>query len=199
MEIEKYKGGGITHPDDPNIPKASVEVYIRSMDGETFYVGSLAEGLAHLLSKEGYRISITEYPHGAGWGPQNERFGVVIERNGDSLFVSIKAPGVFCAVPTPGRVVLQELPKTQSVNETEIRDGDVNGIPLTVVTLMPGKEIPWSAEPVYGETDLPVYSEKEIEDAILSLGQNRRYVIEHPSKLPEVLKALRKRRAKKKG
>lgn len=59
-----------------DFPMASVEIYIRTSNGETFNTGSLAEGICHLLSKEGYRLSIKEYTDDGGiYNIQLRRFG----------------------------------------------------------------------------------------------------------------------------
>ena len=88
--IRKYLGGGLGDMGDTNIPKARVEIYLRSQDGETFYVPTLYEGLLHLLSNEGYRLSVYEWPDGAGF--ERDRFAITVYRSGNELSVKLGAP-----------------------------------------------------------------------------------------------------------
>lgn len=76
-----------------NFPMANVEIYIRSNRGETFNTGSLAEGICHLLSNEGYRLSIKELTCDGYWNIQLRRFG-------DQITCEIHAP-MLESVPTP--------------------------------------------------------------------------------------------------
>lgn len=190
MEINKYHGGGLGDLDDPNIPKAEVQIYLRSKDGEVFHVGSLAEGIAHLLSKDGYRLSIQSWPHGAGWQPQNELFNITIYRMEDWIFAALNAPGVFAGIPIAGRVVLENPSKTRQTTKVEVLKEDLDGVPMTHVILGPGKEIPWSSEPFWGETDLPTYPLSEIIDALIKL-RNSGHLQDFPSNLPDELKVRR--------
>lgn len=91
-EIRKYLGGGLGNLSDPNIPKAEVEVYLRSRDGETFYVPTLAERIVHLLSNKGYRLSVTQWPEGAGF--DKPCYKLVIYRLDNELEVEVQAPGL---------------------------------------------------------------------------------------------------------
>lgn len=91
-EIRKYSGGGIGDLGDSNIPKAQVEIYLRSQEGEIFYVPTLAEGIVHLLSKQGYRLGIYHWPAGAGF--DKPRYDLVVYRDGDELEVEVRAPGL---------------------------------------------------------------------------------------------------------
>lgn len=74
---------------DPNSPKAEVEVYCRDTNGQTFHVPTLYEGILHLLSNEGYRLSVWEWPDGAAVG--NERFGITVRRGNKDLVVELAA------------------------------------------------------------------------------------------------------------
>lgn len=87
--IRKYTGGGLANPDDAGIPLAQVQVYLRSAEGETFYVPTLYEGIQHLLSNQGYRLGVYESPDGNAW---SERYAIVLFRAGDSLGVRLEAP-----------------------------------------------------------------------------------------------------------
>lgn len=87
-KIRKHHVGGLENLSDPRVPKAPLEVYLRSAEGETFHVSTLHEGIYHLLSNEGYRLSVYERPDGAA-GPT---FGVVIRREGSHLAATIQAP-----------------------------------------------------------------------------------------------------------
>lgn len=91
-KIRKYVGGGLGNMSDSGIPKAEVEIYLRSRNGETFYVPSLADGLLHLLSNDGYRLGLYYYPDGAGIGM--EAWSVIVYRNGNQLSCKVRAPMV---------------------------------------------------------------------------------------------------------
>ena len=190
MEIRKYRGGGLADLGAPGIPQANVELYLRSAQGETFYVGSLEEGIAHLLSKDGYRLSINCWPNGAGWGLHQRRFGVVIRRLGDELVTELEAPGVF--PDTPGRVLLVQEPAKRRIIRVHRDENGVPGLPLSSTILEPGEEVPWQPESPWGETDLPVYSQEELGRGMKVLLRLHRRFIEIPSRLPDVLKALRR-------
>lgn len=91
-KIRKFHVGGVGNLSDPRIPKAEVEIYLRSAGGETFYVASLHEAILHLLSTEGYRVGISEWPDGAGFG--RDHYGVTVRREGNDLAVELRAPMV---------------------------------------------------------------------------------------------------------
>lgn len=80
--IRKFFGGGET-------PKAQVEVYVRSDQGETFYVPTLQEGIHHLLSNEGYRLGVYEDIHKDG---SFQRYAIVVFRGGSNLGLRLDAP-----------------------------------------------------------------------------------------------------------
>jgi len=95
--IRKYSGGGLGHLSDTRIPKAEVQVYVRTATGETFYLPSLHEGILHLLSNEGSRLGVYEYPDGAGFGPNQHQYAIVVRRDhgvadGATMSVEIRAP-----------------------------------------------------------------------------------------------------------
>lgn len=77
---------------DPDIPKGKMEIYIRSQEGETFYVPTLAEGIIHLISNKGYRLSVSHWPEGAGF--DKSCYKLVIYRLGNELEVEVRAPGL---------------------------------------------------------------------------------------------------------
>jgi hypothetical protein len=90
FQITKYHGGGLGHLSDPDIPKAEVEIYLRSKNGETFYASSLDEGMLHLLSNEGYRLGISVWPDGAGF--DRDCYKITIRRDGNRLTTELIAP-----------------------------------------------------------------------------------------------------------
>lgn len=90
--VRKYHVGGLGTLDDPRIPQVPLELYIRSALGETFHVATLEEGISHLLSTEGYRLTIREWPDGPGF--TRDSFAVQIRRFGNKLVASIQAPWV---------------------------------------------------------------------------------------------------------
>lgn len=190
MEIHRYYGGGLNNPEDPNIPQTTVEIYIRSSTEETFHVDSLAEGIAHLLSNEGCRLTITEYPDGKGTAPQNIGFGVVIKREGDEMQVALHAPGVFPL--DTNTVVLQEPPESSTRVDQSTDFTEVDGVVIKSTSIKRGRNIPWTTKPIWGHTDLPVYSIDEIKEALLSLSMASRDFKD----LPKILKEQRKKTLK---
>lgn len=105
--IRKVFAGGLAGLDDPGVPHAEVEVYIRDANNQTFHVPSLFEGLMHLLSNEGYRLSVYEWPDGPGFN--HNRVGIVVRRDGNSLSVCLEAD---CIEPyKPNEVVFDLKPK----------------------------------------------------------------------------------------
>lgn len=89
-KVRKYHGGGLGDMADRGIPKAQVEIYLRSTRGETFYVPTLADGILFLLSREGYRLGISYWPDGAGF--RKPEYKITIYRFGDELKCDIIAP-----------------------------------------------------------------------------------------------------------
>lgn len=102
-KIRKYKGGGLGALNDPGIPQVEVEVYLRSSDGETFYVPTLQEGITHLLSDKGYRLTVNTWPQGAGI--DKPCYGLKIYRQGQNLSVNITAPGMAFVDPATDDLV----------------------------------------------------------------------------------------------
>lgn len=190
MEIHKYYGGGLNNPEDPNIPQTTVEIYIRSSTDETFHVDSLAEGIAHLLSNEGCRLTITEYPDGKGTAPQNIGFGVVIKRDGDEIQTGLRAPGVF---PLDTNTVILQEPSESSARIDQSTDfTEVDSILIKGTSIKRGQNIPWATKPIWGDTDLPVYSIDEIKEALISLSRSSRDFKD----FPKILKKQRKKTIK---
>ena len=68
-----------------------VELYIRSKQGETFYVSSLEEAIKHLLSDEGYRLTISPV--------RSDTPSIVVRRGSRKLAVNIHADGLSAAPP----------------------------------------------------------------------------------------------------
>ena len=106
--VRKYVGGGLADLADPTIPKAQVEVYLRSKDGETFYAPTLMEGILFLLSNQGFRLTVVEWPEGAGIS--RAEFGLRVYRCGQDLGVQIIAPMVDPAKGSISEVVLRDPP-----------------------------------------------------------------------------------------
>jgi hypothetical protein len=186
MEIHKYHGGDIAHPEDPRVPQTPVEIYIRDSNDNTFYVESLAEGIAHLLSNEGYRLSITEFLDGKGFGSHNLGFGVIIRREGDNLEVSLRAPGVAPIGP-PNKVILTQSQSPETISDTTVEDIEVDESMIRVVSLKPsGKESPIIKKPIWGDTDLPVYSLDEIKAALIRIEELNLDMSQLPSVLQEI-------------
>lgn len=88
--VRKYTGGGLSDLGDTGIPKAQVEVYLRSAEGETFYVPTLSEGILHLLSTEGNRLGISYWPDGAGF--HKPEYKITIWRSSNELSCDVIAP-----------------------------------------------------------------------------------------------------------
>jgi len=187
VEIHKYFGGNIGHPEDPGVPQTQVEIYIQDNNGKTFYVGSVAEGIAHLLSNEGYRLSITEFPDGKGFGPQNIGFGLIVKRHGDNLETYLRAPGAS-TIQLPNKVVLTESLRPGSALDVLIEEIEDEDLAERLITLKSGgKNPPITRSPIWGETDLPVYSLEEIKKAYEYMMANDLDF----SDLPTVLQELR--------
>ena len=83
--IRKYLEGANLPPNDSSFPTAQLQVYARSRFGETFPLYSLEEGLLHLLSNEGYRLSLWEYSEAYADESPGGRVGVTFYRDGDSI------------------------------------------------------------------------------------------------------------------
>jgi len=86
MLNQEYQGRRLVQPQP-----VSVELYVRNRLGETFYVSSLEEAIKHLLSNEGYRLTI--YPAGS------DTHSVVVRRTDRELSVNVRAPGLSPVSP----------------------------------------------------------------------------------------------------
>ena len=95
MLNQKYEGERLTEP-----RAVPTEFYIRNKPGQTFWVSSLEEAIRHLLSDEGYRLSI--YP------PGSDTPSIVIRRIMDrELTVRVHGSGLS-TVPPPNRIETEE-------------------------------------------------------------------------------------------
>jgi len=83
---QAYQGRRLREPRE--VP---VELYIRNRIGQTFYVSSLEEAIKHLVSDEGYRLSIYD----AGSDTPN----LVVRRMGRELAVNVHAAGLSATPP----------------------------------------------------------------------------------------------------
>lgn len=139
--IRRFDGGGLGNIADPNIPTPRVEVYIRDQGGDTFYVPTLYEGILHLLSNAGSRITISEWPDGPGL--MREQFTVRIFREGNQLFTSIDAPCLQAFPRVHNGVAYNLEPRPahpggsiQVVPIDQVLGGDVQAPPPPVISEM---------------------------------------------------------------
>ena len=73
-------------------PKAATEIYIRTREGDTFHTVGLIEGILHLLSTNGLRLTVKEFPEGKEDFYEKPEYAVRIWRGGNDLGVRIEAP-----------------------------------------------------------------------------------------------------------
>lgn len=105
--IRKFSDGGLDNTRNPSIPKTSAEVYVRNRYGQTFHVHSLAEGILHLISNEGYRLSFWEYSEASA----NDSFplpsAITVYRDGNELSVRVQSAHLDNLAYTPNELKFQ--------------------------------------------------------------------------------------------